>query len=97
MYMRLTGLTSLFCIFCKKNFLGVLAYVNAAPPPRRDGGAGGWPAGRLAGLAGLAGLARVNPVRVYPWLRLIVKPVYRLDIRHVDYDALAQCVKGDVA
>lgn len=38
MYMRLTGLTSLFCIFCKKNFLGVLAYVNAAPPPRLDGG-----------------------------------------------------------
>ena len=65
----------------------MLAYVNAAPPPWLDGGgAGGWPAG---GRAGLAGLARVNPVRVYPWLRLIVKPVYRLDIRHVDYDALA--------
>ena len=89
--MRLTGLTSLFCIFCKKNFLGVLAYVNAAPPPRRDGG------GRRPAAGRLAGLARVNPVRVYPWLRLIVKPVYRLDIRHVDYDALAQCVKGDVA
>ena len=72
----------------------MLAYVNAAPPPRRDGG--GW---RLAGwrLAGLAGLARASPARLYPWLRLIVKPVYRLDIRHVDYDALAQCVKGDVA
>gem|GEM_PF-6588001 len=83
MYMSLTGLTSLFCIFCKKNFLGVLAYVNAAPPTRLDGGG----RRRLAG--GLAGLARVNPVRLYPWLRLIVKPVYRLDIRHVDYDALA--------
>jgi len=47
MYMSLTGLTSLFCIFCKKNFLGVLAYVNAAPPTRLDGGgAGGWLAGR---------------------------------------------------
>ena len=92
--MRLTGLTSLFCIFCKKNFLGVLAYVNAAPPPRLDGG--GAAAGRLAGRLA-AGLGRVNPVRLYPWLLLIVKPVYRLDIRHVDYDALAQCVKGDVA
>ncbi len=63
----------------------MLAYVNAAPPPRRDGGV---PAGRPA---------RASPTRLYPWLRLIVKPVYRLDIRHVDYDALAQCVKGDVA
>ena len=66
----------------------MLAYVNAAPPPRLDGGA----AGRLA-----VGLGRVNPVRLYPLLLLIVKPVYGLDIRHVDYDALAQCVQGDVA
>jgi len=61
--------------------------VNAAPPPRLDGGA----AGRLA-----VGLGRVNPVRLYPLLLLIVKPVYGLDILDHD-DALAQCVQGDVA
>ena len=68
----------------------MLAYVNAARP--RDSTGGGGAAGWLA-----AELGRVNPVRLYPLLLLIVKPVYGLDIRHVDYDALAQCVQGDVA
>ena len=70
-----------------------MCWPTQTPPRRRDSTGGvGEAAGRLA-----AGLERVNPVRLYPWLLLIVKPVYRLDIRHVDYDALAQCVKGDVA
>ena len=83
-------MTSLFCIFCKKKFEGVITAAIAAPTQRPTGGG----RRRLAVVGGgPSQLFKGKPLGV---ILYVVIPVYGLDIRHVYHDAFTQRVQGYV-